>query len=133
MKLISVDTSIIVAILSGEEHSKTFEEILSKSKPIISSVAVLEAFLVVRSDLGDRASFAIEQLLMEYGINQVEFGQGHLTHARAAFERFGKGNHPAKLNFGDCIVYATSKFTSTPLLFLGDDFSQTDIEAVKWA
>ncbi len=133
MKVVSVDTSILVAILSNEEHSKTFEDILSKTKPIISAVSVLEAFLVVRSDLGDRTSFAIEQLLTEYGIVQVEFGPSHLVHARAAFERFGKGNHPAKLNFGDCIVYATAKFTSTPLLFLGDDFSQTDIEIVKWS
>ena len=132
MMLITTDTSVIVAILEGEPEWAKLDSILTNSNPLISAASLLECFMVMRSRLEAFTPTAIDEILHQYNFQVAEFGLQHLARAHAAFEKYGKGRHPAKLNFGDCIVYATAKFTSTPLLFLGDDFSLTDIETVKW-
>ena len=62
------------------------------------------------------------------GISEIPFGPAHWREAVDAYQRFGRGRHPARLNFGDCLSYATAKLAGQPLLFIGHDFSQTDIE-----
>jgi ribonuclease VapC len=130
--MITLDTSVIVSIVLKEDGWEKLDRVLLDNETIVSSVSIVEAYLVLKGRLKTGASEAILEVIDILNIRVVEFGLEQVKHAQVAFERFGKGNHPAKLNFGDCIVYATAKFTSTPLLFLGDDFSQTDIEAVKW-
>jgi ribonuclease VapC len=132
MMLITTDTSILVAILEGEPEWQKLDAILTNSNPLIAAVSLLECFMVMRSRLEAFAPTAIEEILHQYNFQVTEFGLQHLARAQNAFERFGKGNHPAKLNFGDCIVYATAKHTSTPLLFFGDDFSKTDLDIIEW-
>ncbi|MBS1700389.1 MAG: type II toxin-antitoxin system VapC family toxin [Armatimonadetes bacterium] len=131
MKTITVDSSVLVAILGGEPGWRRLEQVLSDSAPIVSSVSVLETYLVTRKSLGEFTSIALNKVLIEYAFTVSEFGLSHLSYAQIAFEKYGKGRHPARLNFGDCIVYATAKLSDTPLLFVGDDFAKTDLEVVR--
>lgn len=131
MKLTTIDTSVIVAILLGEPNWKDLERVILSCQPLMSSASIVEAFLVLRPRLGEVASDLLDQAIQEYQIAISDFRRLHVSVAEDAFERYGKGRHPAKLNFGDCIVYATAKVSNTPLLFLGNDFILTDIEAVR--
>jgi ribonuclease VapC len=130
--LVTVDTSVFVAILSREPGWERLAAVLSSTVSLVAAASVLECFMVTRNSLQEDARTAIEEVLLQYNFRVVEFGIQHVELAQNAYVRFGKGNHPARLNFGDCIVYATAKHTSTPLLFLGNDFSQTDVEVLDW-
>jgi ribonuclease VapC len=70
----------------------------------------------------------LASFLQEFEISILPFGVFHWEEASEAFRRFGKGRHPAALNFGDCLTYATAKLAGRPLLFIGNDFSQTDLD-----
>ncbi|MBI1334392.1 MAG: PIN domain-containing protein [Armatimonadetes bacterium] len=131
MKLATVDASVLVSILMGESGWEALEAILLGIQPMISSATILETFLVLRPRLGDSAQELIDRALADYGFTVTDFSLRHLAIAQTAFEKYGKGRHPAKLNFGDCIVYATAKLSDTPLLFVGDDFAKTDLEVVR--
>lgn len=80
------------------------------------------------SRFGEAGLAELEALMKETSIDIVPFAATHVRLAVDAFRRFGKGRHPASLNFGDCFSYALAKATGEPLLFKGDDFSQTDIK-----
>lgn len=131
MKRILLDTSVIVAVLLRESGWERLEDFILANRCLVSSVAVVEAFLVLhgRSEIAVRES--IDRFINGLSVEIISFGQDHISGAQDAFELYGKGKHPAKLNFGDCIVYATAKFVDAPLLFLGNDFILTDIEAVR--
>ena len=131
MRLITVDTSALVAILANEQSREALQMILSESKPIVSSVSLLECYMRMKSIFGEETSELIDELLNEFAFTVTEFGLRHVTFAQIAFEKFGKGRHPASLNFGDCIVYATAKLIRTPILCLGNDFAKTDADLVK--
>lgn len=85
--------------------------------------------MVVESRGGAKAGHELDVLLERAGIELVPVTSEHAHAARRAWRRFGKGNHPAGLNFGDCFAYALAEATGEPLLFKGDDFARTDIEA----
>ncbi len=85
--------------------------------------------MVVEHRGGEAAGFDLDTLLERAGIELVPVTVEHLEAARRAWRRYGKGNHPAALNFGDCFAYALARTTGEPLLFKGRDFPQTDIEA----
>ena len=68
------------------------------------------------------------QFLQENRTSVIPFGQDHFTTAIIAFEKYGKGRHKAALNFGDCLTYAVAKLSNQPLLFVGKDFSETDLK-----
>ncbi|MBS1677834.1 MAG: type II toxin-antitoxin system VapC family toxin [Actinobacteria bacterium] len=85
--------------------------------------------MVVMGKYGDAAHFTITRLRENMGIDVISFGRSHWETAADAFIRFGKGRHPAALNYGDCMTYATARIAEKPLLFTGDDCAQTDIEA----
>jgi ribonuclease VapC len=93
----------------------------------MSAASVLEAAIVVESELGDTGARELDLLLHKAGITVVPFAPEHLAAARHAFRVFGKGRHAAALNFGDCFTYALSRSTGEPLLFKGEDFSRTDV------
>ena len=69
----------------------------------------------------------------EFGVTVIPFGALHWAEATRAYARYGKGRHPAKLNFGDCLSYAAAKLAAQPLLFVGEDFLETDLELVEVA
>jgi ribonuclease VapC len=87
--------------------------------------------MVLEGRWGDAAGGDLDLLLHRAGVEIVSFDADQLAIARSAFRRYGKGRHPAGLNFGDCIAYALSQWTSEPLLFKGTDFSFTDVETIR--
>jgi len=123
-----VDTSAIVAILFREpERSVFYDKILDTESCRISAVSYMEAGMVLTSSLGRAAEQALDQILHEAGVIVVPVSLNHAKVALDAFRRFGKGRHPAGLNFGDCFSYALAKDAAEPLLFKGGDFGRTDV------
>lgn len=126
--LIVIDSSAIVAILLGEPERATFISALDRSSDCrCSMVTFVESFMV---STNRRTGFSFEQytaFMNGFGIKPAPIDEAQGLWASQAFTRFGKGRHPAKLNLGDCFSYALSKSLNAPLLFKGDDFSQTDI------
>ena len=95
----------------------------------MSVANALEASIVVEGRGGMAAGHALGLFLKEAVIELAPVTAEHLEAARRACRRFGKGNHPAALSFGDCFAYALAEVTGEPLLFKGEDFTRTDIEA----
>ena len=125
-----VDSSALLAILFSEPDARKHASAIMAATPCRMSVAnVLEASIVVERRGGATAAHELDTLLESAQIELVPVTVEHLEAARRAWRRFGKGNHPAALNFGDCFAYALAKATGEPLLFKGGDFAQTDIEA----
>ena len=124
-----VDSSAVLAILFSEPDARRHAGAIMAASPCRMSVAnVLEASIVVERRGGDTAAYELDTLLESAEIELVPVTVAHLEAARRAWRRFGKGNHPAALNFGDCFAYALAKVTGEPLLFKGEDFAQTDIK-----
>ena len=125
-----IDTSAIIAV-SGKEsgYKNLINAMLSSQQRYISSASVLEVYLVTLGRMGAGAWPDIEHFI-ETELDTVPVSQEILTHAIEGFRRYGKGRHPAKLNYGDCFTYGTAKALDLPLLFVGDDFSQTDLTSV---
>ena len=123
-----VDSSALLAILFRETDASQFEQAIATTPECRMSVAnALEASIVVESRGGVAAGDELDAFLEASGIEVVPAAADHLGAARRAWRRFGKGNHPAGLNFGDCFAYALAEATGEPLLFKGDDFARTDI------
>jgi ribonuclease VapC len=85
--------------------------------------------MVIETRLGEPGGSELDLWLHKAGIEIVAVEAEHADQARRAWRRYGKGRHPASLNFGDCFSYALAALTGEPLLYKGDDFSQTDIRA----
>lgn len=126
-----LDSSVIVAIALREPG---YEELVSKLRSAdtigIGAPTLTEAGMVLSARMGIEPQALLDRFLRDFGVVPVAFGEPHWREALEAFRRFGKGRHPAGLNFGDCLSYATARIADHPLLFVGDDFSRTDIEAV---
>ena len=126
-----VDSSAVLAILFNEPDARRHAAAIMTAHPCRMSVAnVLEASIVLESRGGDRAAHELDALLESAEIELVPVTVEHLEAARRGWRRFGKGNHAAALNFGDCFAYALASTTGEPLLFKGDDFARTDIDSV---
>ena len=95
----------------------------------MSTASLLEATIVVESRSGVMGGYQLDVLLERGPIELVPVTLEKAQAARRAWRRFGKGNHPAGLNFGDCFAYALAETTREPLLFKGSDFALTDIES----
>lgn len=95
----------------------------------MSAVTYFELGIVTDSVRDAVTSAEVDGWIADFDIAVVPVTHEQARLARAAYARFGKGNHPARLNFGDCFTYALAKATNEPLLFKGNDFSQTDIQA----
>ncbi len=125
-----LDTSAIAAILFAEDEAERFAEaIVDDPLRLISAGTALECSLVIESKLGEAGGRELDLLLLRSGIEIIPFNAEQLTVARQAFRRFGKGQHIAGLNYGDCFSYALSMTSGEPLLFKGGDFANTDIRA----
>jgi ribonuclease VapC len=125
-----LDTSAAVAILYKEPEAASFVQRIHDADICRMSVAnYVELSMVIENQLGPEGMRQAEAFFRRAGIliEPVTIDHGDL--ARQAFIDFGKGRRKAGLNFGDCFSYALAKATGEPLLFKGDDFSQTDIEA----
>jgi ribonuclease VapC len=123
-----VDTSALAAILFEEPEGHLFDvAILNAADCLISSATYLEAAMVLQARRGSDGVRALDLLILRSGIRIVSFTESQTRLARFAFERYGKGYHPARFNFGDCISYALAKETGGELLFKGTDFALTDI------
>ncbi|HEX4765912.1 MAG TPA: type II toxin-antitoxin system VapC family toxin [Lichenihabitans sp.] len=126
-----VDSSAFLAILLGEPEALAFRTALGgDATRLTSSASLLETTMVMLTRFGEPGAAELQALLRVADVQSAPFGPEHLGIAIDAFRRFGKGRHPAALNFGDCFSYALAKATGEPLLFKGDDFSRTDIKGV---
>ena len=125
-----VDTSALVAVLFGEPEGEDYEQAITDALQCKMSVAnFLEAAMVVEGRGDAHAGDDLDRIVEEAPIELVPVTVDHVRRARLAWRRFGRGNHPAGLNFGDCFAYALADATREPLLFKGDDFARTDIDA----
>lgn len=126
-----VDASAILAMLLREPDEPRFADFLTDTADelVISPVNYLEVCL--RVDRGDlpEASAALDPLINRFGIAIAQIMPEQTKLAREAYQRYGKGRHAAQLNLGDCFAYALAKARNEPLLFKGDDFTKTDVEA----
>ena len=126
-----IDTSALIAILLNEPETEAFAAaIAAASSRLISAVSALETAIVIEAKKGALGSQLLDELLVAMQVNIIAFDQNQFNLAREAYTRFGKGRHPAALNFGDCCTYALARNTGEALLFKGQDFSATDIEQV---
>jgi ribonuclease VapC len=125
-----IDTSALIAILFGEPEALPFTQaVADESRKLISAFNALETGIVVEARKGEAGGRELDLLLHRAQIEIVAMNADQAELARAAWRKYGKGNHPAGLNIGDCCAYALAKYSGEPLLFKGDDFSQTDIRA----
>jgi ribonuclease VapC len=124
-----LDTSAVLAILFHEPDAERFARAIATASSRRMSVATLvETTIVLESRSGAAAGYELDAFLQEAGIELEPVTADQAQAARRAWRRFGKGNHPAGLNFGDCFSYALAEATREPLLFKGQDFQLTDIE-----
>jgi ribonuclease VapC len=124
-----LDTSIVVAIAIGHAESHSLLALMGRmSRKAIGAPSLVEAAMVINDRLAGRNAEAwIEAFLHDLQIETIPFGLEHYRLSADAFRRFGKGHHPARLNFGDCLAYSGAKLLDWPLLFIGTDFTLTDL------
>ena len=124
-----LDTSALLAVLLDEPDADHFERTIGVAPVCRMSVAnYLEAIMVIEGRLGDAGGREIDNYLEEAGVDLVSVTPEQVQTARMAWRRYGKGNHPAGLNFGDCFAYALAEVSGEPLLFKGEDLALTDVE-----
>ena len=125
-----IDTSAIVAILRDEPQAVRLERALVADQiRLVPATCVLEARMVLVSRRGEHALAEIDLWLKKIEAAIIAVAADLVDLATQGWLTYGKGRHPAALNFADCISYALSKRADEPLLFIGNDFAQTDIEA----
>jgi ribonuclease VapC len=127
-----IDTSAIVAILFDEDDAEIYAKAISEADSCrISAATFVETAIAVEAQTRNNGGRQLDAFIRRAGITiePVTEEQAHI--ARQAFTDFGKGRHPAGLNYGDCFSYALSKATGEPLLFKGKDFAKTDLSAAK--
>ena len=122
-----LDSSAVVAIMLREPSCDDLLSRMATAKRIaIGAATLLEAGIVLSARLEQDARGRLARLLQESGIVILPVTDAHFGVAMDAWLRFGKGRHPAALNFGDCLAYATATVSGEPLLCVGDDFPRTD-------
>ncbi len=123
-----IDTSALVAILLNEPDAPVFAAALRGASPrLLSAITRVELSFVIEGRKGDRGRVELERLLAVLDGDVVAVSPQHAMLAIQAFRTYGKGQHPAGLNIGDCFSYALARATGYPLLFKGHDFARTDL------
>ena len=127
--MIAIDTSALICLLYQEPESAAFTSIMAREGGALkmSAASYFEAGIVVDANDDDLLSERLDQLIALLGVEIVPVTHDHALVARRAYRTFGKGHHPARLNFGDCFAYALATAEDAPLLFKGDDFAKTDV------
>ena len=123
-----IDTSVLIAILQDEPERKQFNEAIDATETrALSAASFVEASMVIEARYGPDGVRDLDLLIAKAGIELVAVDTDQAHVARTAFRLYGKGRHPAGLNFGDCFAYALARTLDEPLLFKGTDFSLTDV------
>jgi ribonuclease VapC len=123
-----VDSSVLIAVLLLEpDAEQLLNQLIDADELYLSAVSLVETAMVIEYKKGKLGADKLDELLAELTPTIVEFDQQQAVLARMAWREYGKGQHPAKLNFGDCCSYALAKHLNQSFLFKGNDFSQTDI------
>jgi len=123
-----IDASAIIAFVNREQgYERIRRSLVESAATKIGSPTRLETGLVLTGRYGIRGRTLLSRFLEQNHIETIPFIHEHAEIALDAFSRFGKGRHPAALNFGDCMTYATAYLAQEPLLFVGDDFMYTDL------
>lgn len=126
-----IDTSALVAMLSGEPEAAVFEAAVGADPVrLMSTASFLEAAIVIEMRFGEPGGRELDLWLHRAGVELVGVNVDQAEAARSAYRRYGKGRDRAGLNYGDCFGYALAKVSGEPLLFTGDDFPHTDIGVV---
>ncbi len=129
-----VDTSAAMAVLVGEPLAGPIRDHLdATAKSFMSAGTLLELGIVLESRIGAVAPAKIDRFLRDSGTEVIPFDRTQVDRALAGWRQFGKGNHPADLNFGDCFAYALASTRNLPVLCTGNDFAQTDVAVVPLA
>ena len=128
-----IDTSALVAIMYNESSAPRLVAAIERSaNRFVSAGTVIEASLVLLGRFGERGEAQLDALLRALKAEVRDVDADQVAIARDAARTFGRGRHRAALNFGDCFSYALALSCGEPLLFVGDDFSYTDVTAVPW-
>ncbi len=129
--MIVVETSALIALLFAEPNAEAIAARISSSQgAVLPSSAYVEASLVYSGRNGAAGLQRLDELIADLGLEIIPFTLSHARAAADAFLQFGKGRHPAGLNFGDCMSYAVAKVEGKPLLYVGADFGATDVVGV---
>ncbi len=124
-----LDTSVIVAVVCQEEgYLQYVEQMQEASALAVGAPTLTEAGIVLQARLGGDGRAILERFVADFEVRELTFGGSHWRGAVDAHRRFGKGRHPAALNFGDCLTYASARLAGEPLLAVGNDFARTDLE-----
>lgn len=125
-----IDTSALLAILQNEPERRRFNEAIEAADTrAVSTASFVESSMVLESRYGADGVRALDLFIAKARISLAPVDEDQAELARQAFRNYGKGRHPAGLNFGDCFSYALARSLDEPLLFKGNDFSQTDVES----
>jgi ribonuclease VapC len=128
--MIAVDTSAIVALALLEPEARAFSEIIGANGGLTGTPTLLETRLVLASRIPEaHANSFLDDFIARPSVHPVAFTLEMYRAAADAFDRFGRGRHPAKLNLGDCMAYAVARTHDAPLLYKGGDFARTDIQS----
>jgi ribonuclease VapC len=124
-----LDTSVVLAIVFGEPGFEVFVDAIASAPSCkISAASFVEASIVAESRIGDQGLRQCDSFFRTSRIAVEPVTEDQALLARQCYSDYGKGSHPAGLNFGDCFSYALAKATGEPILFKGEDFRQTDIQ-----
>ena len=125
-----LDTSAVLAIVFGEPGFEVFVDAIAASPSCrISAASFVEASIVAESRIGDQGLLQCDSFFRTARVSVEPVTEEQALLARQGYSEYGKGRHPAGLNFGDCFSYALAKSTREPLLFKGEDFGQTDVQS----
>jgi len=122
-----IDTSAVVAVLFGEPGGVQLERLMLTNPCVMSAATRVELGIVIEAKTGSAGTQLLEELLHRVDVEIAPVDAEIAQAAIVAWRRFGKGRHRAGLNFGDTFAYALSQRLGQPLLFVGDDFSHTDV------
>lgn len=128
-----IDSSAILSVVFKESAAERLAEVMvSSSGAAVGAPTLAETAIVLGSRLGFERRGLLFRFIQEFEIATIPFTGEHWSVAVEAYERYGKGRHSAALNFGDCLTYAVAKVARQPLLFVGDDFRETDLQIVSY-
>jgi ribonuclease VapC len=124
-----LDSSAIVSVIEEEDGSVDLAAALACAQSVaVGAPTLFETAIVLIAREGAAGRASLVRFLDDNDIVSIPFGARHWAIAAEAFIRFGKGRHPARLNYGDCMTYATARLADDPLLCIGNDFAQTDLQ-----
>ena len=126
-----LDSSALLALIFREPEAEQIAAALSESEfCAMGAPTMAETAIVLAAKLGEASRSILSRLIEDLDLIIVPFTAAHGREAREAFLRFGRGRHPAALNYGDCLTYAVAKLAGQPLLCVGNDFRRTDLKVV---